>query len=90
MHLLLGFLVYVLRIESFRLALVFQHVADGMTDDASAAHMDANGRKVFLITAVVCVVVIAMGYSLTRLFPDSVFGTIGGWMLFAAMQIGAL
>ena len=88
-HWLLVLLVYVLKIDMFQLALSAHYREAGMTDDASAVHMDAMRRKVFLITAVACVVAMGLGYTLSKFFAGSVVGTAGWWLLFFAMVIGA-
>lgn len=86
---LLVLLVYVLKIDRFKLALSAHYREAGMTDEAAAVHTDTMQRKVFLITAVVCVVAMALGYTLRKFFAGSVVGTAGWWLLFVAMVIGA-
>ena len=82
MHWSLAFLVYVLRMDSFRPALDDYYGAEGMSDETGAAHMDAVGRKIFLITAVMCVAVMNLGYSFSKLFTESVIGKSGWWLMF--------
>ncbi len=54
-----------------------------MNDEMSAAHMDEAGRKVFLMTSVACVAVMSLGYSFSKLYPGSVIGKFGWWLMFS-------
>ena len=82
-------MVYVLRKDSFRPVLGEYYSAEVMNNKAGAAHMDAVGRRVFQITAVVCVAVKSLGYSVSKRFTESAIAKIGWWLMFFANVIGA-
>lgn len=89
LHLLLGFLVYVLRLESAKPLLLEFYRALGMDEDAAQNHLDRLFGSVFLTTATCCILAMALGYLISQAYPGTSVGTAGSWLLFAGMVIGA-
>lgn len=61
LHLSLGFLVYILRLEGVKPMLLEFYGALGMDEDAAQAHMDRLLDKTFLVTAISCIMRISLG-----------------------------
>ena len=90
LHLALGFLVYVVRLERAKPLLLEFYGALGMDEDAAQAHMDRLSDKTFLITAISCILQIALGYLVSQASPGTAVGAAGSWLMFTGMVIGAL
>lgn len=62
LHLPLGFLVYALRLEGVKSLLLEFYRSQGMEEEAAQAHLDRLSGTTFLMTAISCVLAMALGY----------------------------
>ena len=89
LHLSLGFLVYVLRLEGVKPLLLEFYRSQGMEEEAAQAHLDRLSGTTFLMTAISCVLAMALGYLVSQAYPGSPVGAAGSWLMFTGMVIGA-
>lgn len=89
LHVALGFLVYVLRLEGVKSLLLEFYRSQGMEEDAAQAHLDRLSGTAFLMTAISCVLAMALGYLVSQAYPGSPVGAAGSWLTFTGMVIGA-
>ena len=89
LHVALGFLVYVLRLEGGKPLLLEFYRSQGMDDEAAQAHLDHLSGTAFLMTAISCVLSMALGYLVSQAYPGTAVGSAGSWLMFTGMVIGA-
>ena len=89
LHLSLGFLVYVLRLEGVKSLLLEFYRSQGMEEEAAQAHLDRLSGTTFLMTAISCVLAMALGYLVSQAYPGTPVGAAGSWLMFTGMVIGA-
>ncbi len=89
LHVSLGFLVYVLRLEGVKSLLLEFYRSQGMDDEAAQAHLDRLSGTTFLMTAISCILAMALGYLVSQADPGTSVGAAGSWLMFTGMVIGA-
>ncbi len=89
LHVSLGFLVYVLRLEGVKPLLLEFYRSKGMGEEAAQDHLDRLSGVGFVTTAISCVLSMALGYLVSQAYPDTLAGAAGSWLMFTGMVIGA-
>ena len=81
LHLALGFLVYVVRLERAKPLLLEFYRSQGMSDEAAQAHLDHLSGTALLMTAISCVLSMALGYLVRQAYPGTAVGAAGSWLM---------
>ena len=89
LHLSLGFLVYVLRLEGVKPLLLEFYRSQGRDEVAAQDHMDRLCSVSFVRTAITCILAMALGYLVSQAYPGSPVGAAGSWLTFTGIVIGA-
>ena len=89
LHVALGFLVYVLRLEGVKPLLLEFYSAQGRDEEAAQDHMDRLCSVSFVRTAITCILAMALGYLVSQAYPGTPVGAAGSWLMFTGMVIGA-
>ena len=89
LHVALGILAYILRLEGVKPLLMEFYRSRGMDEEAAQTHLDRLAGAAFVMTALACVMAMALGYLVSQAYPGTSAGAAGSWLMFTGMVIGA-